>query len=95
MPKIVDTTNTTVDISWIPPLYNGGGEILGYHVEYCLVEEKNWARSTEFRCKECKYTLTGLTEGADYYIRVFAVNEGGNGKPGMTEPVQVKEPTRE
>lgn len=94
VPKIVDTTNTTVEIAWIPPLYNGGGDILGYHVERCLVGEKEWVRSTEFRCKECKYTLTGLTEGADYYIRVYAVNEAGHGVPGMTEPVQVKEPER-
>lgn len=94
VPRIVDTTNTTVEIAWIPPLYNGGGDILGYHVERCLVGEKEWIRSTEFRCKECKYTLTGLTEGADYNIRVYAVNEAGHGVPGMTEPVQVKEPER-
>lgn len=94
VPRIVDTTDTTVDIAWIPPMYNGGGSILGYHVEHCLVGEKVWIRSTEFRCKECKYTLTGLTKEADYYIRVFAVNEAGHGVPGMTEPVQVKEPER-
>lgn len=92
VPKIVDVTNTTIDISWVPPLYNGGGEILGYHVERCLVGEKDWVRCTEFRCKDRKYTVTGLTEGADYYLRVYAVNEAGHGAPGMTEPVQAKEP---
>lgn len=92
VPRIVDTSNTTVDIAWKPPLYNGGGDILGYHVERCLVGEKDWVRCTEFRCKECKYTLTGLTEGSDIIIRVFAVNEAGHGPPGVTEQVQVKEP---
>lgn len=92
VPKIVDVTNTTIDISWVPPLYNGGGDILGYHVERCLVGEKEWVRCTESRCKDRKFTITGLTEGADYNIRVFAVNEAGHGAPGMTEPVQAKEP---
>lgn len=38
------------------------------------------------------YTATGLTEGADYYFRVVAVNDAGPGAPGVTEPVTVKEP---
>lgn len=57
-----------------------------------LAGEKDWSRSTEFRCKELTYTVTGLTEGADYYIRVLAVNDAGPGAPGVTEPVTVKEP---
>lgn len=36
--------------------------------------------------------MTGLTEGADYYIRVIAVNDAGPGAPGVTEPVTVTEP---
>lgn len=36
--------------------------------------------------------MTGLTEGADYYIRVMAVNDAGLGAPGVTEPVTVTEP---
>lgn len=57
-----------------------------------LAGEKDWTRSTEFRCKELTYTVIGLTEGADYYIRVIAVNDAGPGAPGVTEPVTVKEP---
>lgn len=57
-----------------------------------LAGEKQWTRSTEFRCKEQTYIVSGLTEGADYYIRVIAVNDAGPGVPGVTEPVTVKEP---
>lgn len=57
-----------------------------------LAGEKEWTRSTEFRCKDLTYTVSGLTEGADYYIRVLAVNDAGPGAPGVTEPVTVKEP---
>lgn len=57
-----------------------------------LAGEKEWTRSTEFRCKDLTYTVAGLMEGADYYIRVVAVNDAGPGAPGVTEPVMVKEP---
>lgn len=57
-----------------------------------MAGEKEWTRSTEFRCKDLTYTVTGLIEGADYYIRVVAVNDAGPGAPGVTEPVTVKEP---
>lgn len=32
-PWIVDTGKDSVIVAWKPPLYNGGGDILGYHVE--------------------------------------------------------------
>lgn len=32
-PWIVDTGKDFVIVAWKPPLYNGGGDILGYHVE--------------------------------------------------------------
>lgn len=57
-----------------------------------MAGQKDWSRSTEFRCKDLTYTVGGLTEGADYYIRVLAVNDAGPGAPGVTEPVTVKEP---
>lgn len=38
-PWIVDTGKDFVIVAWKPPLYNGGGDILGYHVE--KVEEIN------------------------------------------------------
>lgn len=38
-PWIVDTGKDSVIVAWKPPLYNGGGDILGYHVE--KVQKKN------------------------------------------------------
>lgn len=35
-PWIVDTGKDSVIVAWKPPLYNGGGDILGYHVEKVL-----------------------------------------------------------
>lgn len=33
VPWIVDTGKDSVVVAWKPPLFNGGGDILGYHVE--------------------------------------------------------------
>ena len=62
------------------------------HGVQVVAGEKEWSRSTEFRCKELSYTVSGLTEGTDYYIRVLAINDAGPGAPGVTEPVTVMEP---
>lgn len=36
IPRVVDTGNDSVILAWKPPLYNGGGDILGYHIEKVL-----------------------------------------------------------
>ena len=92
VPTIVDTTKSTIDVTWDPPLYNGGGDILGYHIEKVMVGEKDWSRSSERLCKELKFTVTGAKMGKDYIVRVIAVNNAGEGAPGMTETVTVRDP---
>lgn len=31
--RVVSTTDHSIDVEWDPPADNGGGEILGYHVD--------------------------------------------------------------
>lgn len=31
--RVVGTTDHSIDVEWDPPADNGGGEILGYHVD--------------------------------------------------------------
>ena len=33
IPRVVATTDHSIEVEWDPPLDNGGGEILGYHVD--------------------------------------------------------------
>lgn len=91
-PWISDTTQFSIEVSWNPPKDNGGGEILGYHVDKILFGAKDWSRSTDRLWKNQKFTVSGVREGAKYIVRVIAVNAAGEGPPGLTEPVIVREP---
>lgn len=51
-----------------------------------------WSRCTEKSIKIRQYTVKEIREGADYRLRVTAVNIAGEGPPGQTEPVTVSEP---
>lgn len=33
MARVVAATDHSIDVEWDPPTDNGGGEILGYHVD--------------------------------------------------------------
>lgn len=33
MARVAATTDHSIDVEWDPPIDNGGGEILGYHVD--------------------------------------------------------------
>lgn len=92
IPRVTDTSSTTIELEWEPPAFNGGGEIIGYFVDKQLVGTNEWSRCTEKMIKVRQYTVKEIREGADYKLRVSAVNAAGEGPPGETEPVTVAEP---
>lgn len=92
VPRILDTSATSIDLEWDPPLYNGGGDIIGYFVYKQFVGSNEWSRCTDKSIKVRSYIVKGIREGADYKLRVTAVNIAGEGPPGETEPVTVAEP---
>lgn len=53
---------------------------------------KDWSRSTERPWKTRAFTVYGVREGAKYQIRVIACNAAGEGTPGFTESVFVRNP---
>ncbi len=70
-----------IALIWRPPADNGGAAIEGYEV---MVEEVGGSEITPTGCtslgaraRSC--TLTGLTNGQAYSVRVRAVNEAGSG----------------
>lgn len=53
---------------------------------------KDWSRSTERPWKSRAFTVYGVREGAKYQVRVIACNAAGEGTPGFTESVFVRNP---
>ncbi|NXI20311.1 TITIN protein, partial [Irena cyanogastra] len=92
IPRIADTSATSIELEWQPPAYNGGGEITGYHVYKQLMGVNEWSRCTAKPIKVLQFTVGEVREGADYKLRVTALNAAGEGPPGETEPATVAEP---
>ncbi|KAF3843790.1 hypothetical protein F7725_002639 [Dissostichus mawsoni] len=90
--RVANTTDHSIDVEWDPPADNGGGEIMGYQVDKAMVGSKDWSRSTERLWKSRAFTVFGVREGAKYQVRVIACNTAGEGTPGFTEAVFVRNP---
>ena len=72
--------------SWQAPSSNGGSDVTGYKVQW---KESTDSWDTEADVSEAtvtgtSHTITGLTGGVEYSVRVVATNIAGDG-PGTTE----------
>ena len=75
-----------LDASWRAPASNGGSAITGYRVQW-KEATGNWdtaADVSEATVTGTTYTITGLTGGVGYTVRVIAGNDVGAG-PASTE----------
>lgn len=69
--------NAQLALTWTAPASNGGSAITGYTVEYTPSGGSPATANTGSAATS--YTLTGLTNGTSYTVRVRAVNAVGNG----------------
>ncbi|KAJ8360424.1 hypothetical protein SKAU_G00169490 [Synaphobranchus kaupii] len=81
--KVTDSTYTTLCLSWSKPHEEEGvqDEAKGYFVEIRPAEDTNWHRCTTNGIIMTSYTIKGLKSMAMYWVRVVAINEGGEGEP--------------
>nr|XP_006823015.1 PREDICTED: titin-like [Saccoglossus kowalevskii] len=92
-PEVIDTTLTSVTLTWTPPEDDGGAPLEGYVIERCDVGRDRWITANKETCLELEYTVTGLFEGNEYLFRVCAENLAGIGKPSEpTGPTKAKLP---
>ena len=69
----VTGTPTSLTASWRKPGLNGGPEITGYNLQYKLSSASMWSDFTHSGT-EVTATITGLTAGMSYQVRVQAKN---------------------
>ncbi|XP_023272392.1 titin-like, partial [Seriola lalandi dorsalis] len=94
---VIDSTKSSLTVSWGKPLSDGGSTIQGYIVEVCKAEEEEWTMVTPpTGLRVNKYEVTKLTEGQEYNIRVCALNKLGVGEPaalsGTAKPEERVDP---
>lgn len=56
-------------------------EVKGYFVEIRPTDQVEWSRCNSNPIVQTSFTLTGLKPLAMYWVRVIAINEGGEGQP--------------
>lgn len=64
-------------VSWSAPRWDGDSPIRSYKVEYATNFSGPWTLHTSS-------TITGLTNGTPYFVRVTPVNDVGDGYPALT-----------
>ena len=75
-----------LDASWQAPSSNGGSDVTGYKVQW-KESTDSWdtaADVSETTVTGTTYTITSLTGGVEYAVRVIATNVAGDG-PASTE----------
>lgn len=88
------TSNSMLTVSFESPDYNGGDTVTGFKVEWDTSITFNSAQvplphkgSVEIDATtDLSATLTLLTEGQKYYVRVFAKNGAGYSAPALASP---------
>lgn len=93
---MTDVTRSSVSLSWMSPLYDGGSKIVGYIVErkpYNVTGDGRWLKCNYTIVSENFFTVTALSEGEEYEFRVLAKNSAGVISKGSetTGPVTCKD----
>uniref|UniRef100_A0A673JAC2 Titin n=1 Tax=Sinocyclocheilus rhinocerous TaxID=307959 RepID=A0A673JAC2_9TELE len=87
-PKIIDSSKTSITLSWNKPLFDGGSRITNYLVEALEKGQQKWIKCGS--TKSTHFVVYGLRENAEYYFRVRAENHAGLSDPkDMVLPIEI------
>ena len=90
--------STAIDLSWDPPLSDGGATISGYRIEASRSRTSGWmVIRASTRSTATTYQHTNLFAGSTWYYRVSAINAKGAGPAsgvatGMTDATPPGQP---
>ena len=82
-PEVSAHDSTSLAVTWTEPASDGGSAITGYRVQWKEAAD-SWdtpADVSEAEDTGTSHTITGLTDGTEYSVRVIAVNSVGDGPP--------------
>ncbi|XP_037624285.1 titin-like [Sebastes umbrosus] len=85
-PNIIDSSRTTITLSWSKPLFDGGAAVTGYKVEFRKSAEEDWTVGAH-NIEKTVFMVTGLTSGTEYIFIVRSIN-----KIGLSEPSPETDP---
>jgi hypothetical protein len=84
-PRALNATTTSssqIDLSWLPPLNNGGNPLTGYKIETRVACTGNFILILSSATTAItSYSNTGLTNSTCYQYRVYALNAVGTSLP--------------
>ena len=89
IPNVSPDDTGTLDVSWEAPASDGGSAITGYKVQWKSGSEDYDGSAGSTRQAEITdpasrtHSITGLTDGVEYTVRVIAVNDAGDGPPSV------------
>ncbi|XP_037307899.2 titin-like isoform X1 [Pungitius pungitius] len=85
-PTIIDSSSSSITLTWNKPLFDGGAAVTGYKVEFRKSAEEDWTvgvPNTEKR----EFTVTALNSGTEYVFIVRSINKVGFSEPSPeTDP---------
>lgn len=80
-------------LSWQPPTQTGGSDITAYIIEKRDAKRNTWTQVEKVTGTTTTCTVQKLLEGNEYYFRVYAENDIGQGEPAeLDTPVMAKSP---
>ncbi|XP_028263838.1 titin-like [Parambassis ranga] len=90
-PTVVDSSKSSITLSWNKPLFDGGAAVTGYKVEFKKSSEEDWTVGVH-NTENTEFIVTGLTNGTEYVFTVRSINRIGISEPSPeTDPVVAME----
>jgi hypothetical protein len=87
-PDLLGTTSTTATIDWDPPSDDGGSPITSYTVQWSTTS--GFTSGNGSATATAPYTISGLSPGTRYYIRVRANSAVGSGAWSPSVPTTLQ-----
>ncbi|XP_058122734.1 protein sax-3-like [Anopheles ziemanni] len=89
-PQIVNVTNSSITISWLPSIKSGASDINGYLIEVFSSDmAKGWA-TIPYQVSSTSYTYAPVSPNVSYIFTVRAQNDQGLGIPSLlSDPVKI------